>query len=152
MVVKDEIALLFASITEAVFLADTPKSALEHLQNLQHTSKNGMPFILLLLPITEKRGTKYTDVSVSFVLGTVTRHDFSTDQRQLTTFTPILEPIFDKFERLIRVGNTRIKGNYGAIIEKINQYYWGQDSTILNEYIDCIEVKNIELKIKNKNC
>lgn len=152
MVVKDEIQALLAPITEAVFLADTPKSALQHLQDLEHTTKNGLPFILLLLPVTEKIGRGYTDVTVSFVLGTVTLQNFSTDERQLKTFTPILEPIFAKFEALIKSGNSKIKGNHNVIIEKINQYYWGQDSTILENYIDCIEVRNLELKIKNQNC
>lgn len=152
MVVKDEIKLLFASIIEAVFLADTPKSALETLKTYDKSDKSGLPFILLLLPITEKIGRSYTDVTVSFVLGTVTKHNYSTDERQTIKFTPILEPIYDKFEALIRSGNNKIKGNYSVVIEKINQYYWGQEATILNEYIDCIEVRNLELKIKNQNC
>jgi hypothetical protein len=153
MVVKDEIKALLAPITEAIFLADTPKSALEMLRNYDKIpAKSGLPFILLLLPLTESTGRVFTTVNCSFVLGTVTKKDYSTDERQVTTFTPILEPIYQKFEKLIRGGSHTIKSNARQNIEKINQYYWGQDSTILENYIDCIEVRNIELQILNKNC
>lgn len=152
MVVKDEIKALLAPITEAVFLADTPKSALIQLEVLKQTDKNGVPFILLLLPVTENEDRSYTDVTVSFVLGTVTTQDLSTDERQLKTFTPILEPIYNKFKALIKSGNSKIKGNHMVKFNKINQYYWGQDATVLQNYIDCIEIRDLELKIKNTNC
>ena len=153
MVVKDEIKLLLAPITEANFLADTPKRALETLQKIDRTDKSGQPFILMLLPVVEKVNRGYTDVTLSFVLGTVTKLNYSTDERQTVTFSPILEPIYAKFESLLKQGNHNIKSNYNITIEKTNQYYWGSEKIDgLDEYIDCIEVKNIELKIKNTIC
>ena len=107
---------------------------------------------MLILPVDEGSDGRWTDVTCSFVLGTATEQSIDTDTRQIINFTPILEPIYAQFERLIRIGNHRIKSNYKQKITKINQYHWGQEQTILQEYIDCIEVKNVQIKIKNQNC
>ena len=156
MVVRDEIKELLASIkygdVPVLFLADTPKSALASLRSLKLDGKGGQQFILLILPVDEVSDGRWTDVTCSFVLGTATEQAIDTDTRQIINFTPILEPIYAQFERLIRIGNHRIKSNYKQKITKINQYHWGQEQTILQEYIDCIEVKNVQLKIKNQNC
>lgn len=144
---------------KSVFImAEHPIVALERLNELKRTILSGRPFILLLLDIQEIVGKSLIDVSCDIIIGAVTNRSYSTDERYLNNFTPVLYPIYEAaMERLTNGSKTIIQSSY-IEHEKWDRVLWGKqglygvDANIFDDYIDAIEVNKINLKIKKSNC
>lgn len=176
MVIKDEIlkalgatvqddGFTYAKIdtitgdNKSVFImAEHPIVALERLNELKRTILSGRPFILLLLDIQEIVGKSLIDVSCDIIIGSVTNRSYSTDERYLNNFSPVLYPIYEAvMERLTNGSKTILQSSY-IEHEKWDRVLWGKqglygvDANIFDDYIDAIEVNKINLKIKKLNC
>ena len=176
MVIKDEIlkalgatvqddGFTYAKIdtitgdNKSVFImAEHPIVALERLNELKRTILSGRPFIMLLLDIQEIVGKSLIDVSCDIIIGAVTNRSYSTDERYLNNFTPVLYPIYEAvMERLTNGSKTILQSSY-IEHEKWDRVLWGKqglygvDANIFDDYIDAIEVNKINLKIKKSNC
>ena len=139
-------------------MAEHPIVALERLNELKGTILSGRPFILLLLDIHEIVGKSLIDVSCDIIIGAVTNRSYSTDERYLNNFSPVLYPIYEAvMERLINGSKTILQSSY-IEHEKWDRVLWGKqglygvDANIFDDYIDAIEVNKINLKIKKSNC
>lgn len=163
MIVKDEILNCLNGIVinnkEVFIMAEHPIVALERLNELKGTTLSGLPFILLLLDIKETFGVVDIEVSLDFVIGTISEKKFSTDERFEKNFTPILYPIFDKIIERLRNGSNTIKGQRALLFDKSDRVLWGKQGlygvtgNIFNDYIDAIEINNLKLLLtKNINC
>jgi hypothetical protein len=162
MVVKDEILNCLNGIiinNKNVFImAEHPIVALARLNELKGSDLSGLPFILLLLDIKESFTPNNIDVSVNFVIGTVTNQPFTTDERYATNFTPILYPIFEQLITKLQNGSNTIHSTSYLEFEKYDRVLWGKEGlygvtgNIFEDYIDAIEINNLKLLITKTNC
>ena len=111
---------------------------------------------ICLLHDFEEKNTFETLVSLTILIITDTDPNYTAPQRYTYTLDPILLPLYDLFlENLLEadhVGTT--EGNYFKHT-KIDRLYWGKNGlygnqgNIFNDYIDAVEIKDLELIIQN---
>lgn len=93
--------------------------------------------------------------SVNVILCTDTKPEYEARQRYAETFTPLLYPMYEEFVKCLRLSPYvyAISPSY----TKIDRLYWGREGlygntgNVFNDFIDAIELNNIELKIL-QNC
>lgn len=114
------------------------------------------PLVWLAEPYTEKRSTYayWADVldMRMFIMSSTSKTVKSTD-RMTDVFKPILLPIYR--ELIKQIDNSPVFVKQKEVVHnKINRYYWGEaQQSVLNDPVDCIEISNLQLKIKNNpNC
>ena len=162
MVIRDEVKKLLAGIkvgeVEPIFLAEHPIVALEELQLMAKTDNAGLPFILLLLDIEQSRKGTIITANLNFVIGVVTRKEYSTDDRYLHNFTPLIHPIYEQLIERFKNGNHVIMGNADVSSKDPDRVLWGKKGlygvtgNIFNDYIDAKEANDLEIKLLIKNC
>ena len=139
-------------------MAEHPIVALERLNELKGTILSGRPFILLLLDIQETVGKALINVSCDIVIGSVTNKSYSTDERYLNNFTPVLYPIYDEVMKRLENGSKTVLTQSWIDHEKWDRVLWGKqglygvDANIFDDYIDAIEVNQIKLTLTKSNC
>lgn len=162
MVIRDEIKKLLSVIKVGeitpTFLADHPIVALEELKLIANTENAGKPFILLLLDIDQSRQGAFITANLNFVIGAVTRKEYSTDERYANNFNPLIYPIYEQLIECFKNGNSVILGNQNLSVKDPDRVLWGKKGlygnvgNIFNDYIDAKEVNDLEIKLKIKNC
>lgn len=95
-----------------------------------------------------------TQVSLNLVIVTDTAREYSATERYTYSFDPILTPLYDMFISILadngNVGTT--EGNYFKHT-KIDRLFWGKSglygntAVMFNDYLDAIEIENLELII-----
>ena len=112
------------------------------------------PGIFLFLPFTESNKPKSDFTSVNdfqLLIAINTLPDLSTTDRYLRNFDPYLYPIFDAFLHEISRNTNFREANVEQIeYESRDWPYYGNNGTenIFNDFIDCIELKNLKLNVK----
>lgn len=162
MVVRDEVYQLLKGIKvgeiEPIFLAEHPIVALEELQKLSSTQHAGLPFILLLLDIEQTEERNMIEATLNFVIGAVTRKEFSTEERYESNFKPLIYPIYEQLMERFKRGNSIILGNQSIKVTNPDRVLWGKkglygvEGNIFNDYIDAKEVEGLKIILKIKNC
>ena len=107
------------------------------------------PLVCLFLddPI-EKIGAVDRTVKVELAFVVESRHEWFTTDRIDMTFKPVLYPMVDLFFKYLR----RSKNVKTEIWEYNRRDAYGlQSSNILNDYVDAVEILNLELKLY-ENC
>lgn len=154
----------FGSIPKKVyFMHGHPKEIVSVLQayTKSPTKKNHKyPLICLFRDIKEKLSVGQSGITTyskpRLVICTLTTPDFRAEDRKVKNFDPILLPILIEFINQITESEF-----FGAPqleqldITKIDRYFWGTeaaDKTILNDYIDAIEIESITLNLVNTIC
>ena len=89
---------------------------------------------------------------LNFAIVNWTKEEYNTKQRREFNFTPTLDPLYSEFIEALDnfLGVDILSENWGVT----RRYYWGSqfvDANIFNDYLDAIEVKNIEIET-NINC
>jgi len=82
------------------------------------------------------------------------------DQRDQTNFIPVLTPIYmELFNQIAYRGDLFTISNPESIPHTYtNRYYWGKsglwgnEGNIFNDWVDCIEIENLKLKINSNYC
>lgn len=98
-----------------------------------------------------------TEAVLHFIIAKGTRKDYKASQRYEFNFKPFLYPIYEEFLNQINLEKRFM--TYGVDKmerEKWDRLYWGRgglygnEGNIFNDYLDCIEIKNLKLKILEK--
>jgi hypothetical protein len=119
------------------------------------------PLIILMQDFEERKGTAQginSEVSLNIVIATNTLNSYKSVDRYTNTFKAILYPLYDEF-----IDRVKLSGYFkDELLQhvKIDRVYWGKSGlygntgNTFNDYIDAIEIQNLELKILNnfKNC
>jgi hypothetical protein len=100
----------------------------------------------------------YSDISIFLV--NITDKTYKAKDRLEKNFDPVLYPLYEKFiTALKRHPSIRITNELdNTKHSKIDRFFWGsQDNdnstkNIFNDYLDAIEIRNLELSINNKKC
>lgn len=80
------------------------------------------------------------------------------DQRDETNFKPVLMPIYLQLMEEIRLSGGFMTVGSQIPHDKTNRYYWGRqglwknEGNIFNDWVDCIEIENLELKLNVNYC
>jgi hypothetical protein len=122
------------------------------------------PLVAFFLDTEEDRGQKpgiYAKYRVHMaIIRECLNPNQTADERDLTNFIPVLTPIYMELMKQISYrGDMFLLPNLEAIPHrKTNRYYWGRsglwgnEANIFNDWVDCIELQNLELEVKINYC
>lgn len=124
-----------------------------------NTSPLKFPIICLYSPFTEERDAEDARVSLEFILMVNTEKDYTNEDRELISFDKVLRPIYRLFMDEIR-GDRRFASDYRGVVphQYTENYRYGRvgvlgpDGKPFRDFIDAIEIKNLELTIKKEKC
>lgn len=120
------------------------------------------PLIYLVRDFEEVRGREagiYCSVSLRVIIVHQTEQTYKITDRETKVFRPVLYPIYNEFMRQLSLSpmiNQSGVENLRHI--KIDRAYWGKNQqqgsnkTALNDFVDAIEIRNLELKINYSYC
>ena len=121
-------------------------------------SKLKFPIICLYSPYTENRTSRNPDVALKFLIMVDTRKEYLNEERERVSFAKILRPIYDDFIKSI-LASPDLVNDYNGIVPHsyTENYRYGRkgveaDGKPFRDFIDAIEVKNLNIKIKNIKC
>lgn len=124
-----------------------------------NTSPLKFPLICLLSPFTEDRTEESARVSLDFYLMVNTEKDYTNEDRERISFEGVLRPIYLLFMDEIRRDNRFASDYRGVIPHRYTENYrygrvgvLGADGKPFRDFIDAIEITNLELTIKNIKC
>ena len=124
------------------------------------TAVSRFPLIGLYVPIDEAKDSPdyYCKTAVSLIIATNTSREYTNEQRLEISFEGILRPLYNAFINSLKECG-RFDFGYGNPVHSYTENYsFGRrgaldvDGKELEEKIDAIEIKNLELTVKNKNC
>ena len=102
----------------------------------------------------------YADVTLHFIIARGTEATYKADQRYDKNFKPILYPVYFEFMEQIRLSKkfeiVSAANTYPH--KKIDRLYWGREGlyggegNTFNDRLDCIEIKDLKLRVKTQNC
>jgi len=120
------------------------------------------PLIGLFLDFPQTRGVNNeteTRVKLSMFICIGTQANYTPQQRTQQSFVPILIPIYDELMKQFLKHNAVIKPeNLKIPHEYVERYQWGKGGleyydngkkNVFNDFIDAIELINLELDLKN---
>ncbi len=140
-----------------------PLEIIETLQEMtqnQDTAKNKYPLIALFQDFPERKGnTEGTQLKLNFIIAMLTFREFKAAERYAQSFNPFLIPIYELFlNKIAKSGYFRETEPSRIVHTKYDRLYWGRsglygnEGNIFNDYIDCIELTDLTLTLKPKNC
>lgn len=123
------------------------------------TSPLKFPIICLLSPFTEDRTGEDSHVSLEFYILVNTEKEYPNETREEVSFDKVLRPIYRLFMDEIR-GDRRFASDYRGVVphQYTENYRYGRvgvlgpDGKPFRDFIDAIEIKNLELTIKKEKC
>jgi hypothetical protein len=136
-----------------------PKEISSRLQELSNSPTEGhkkFPLIILFTDITIEKSVPgfYGSVSLRMLVANITEPTYISEDRTELNFKPVLHPI--KEELIKQIG---LHGQFTyedeLTYDETDMYFYGSqinNKNIFNDYIDAIELKNIQVNIKNKIC
>ncbi len=122
---------------------------------------NKYPLVYLVQDFSEERGKavgQYAEVSLNVIIAHSTRNDHKITDRMTKVFKPVLYPIYYQFMKFLAAHPMVNVINSDMIPhKKTDRSYWGRnavggtDALKLNDYVDAIEIENLQLKINYKS-
>jgi hypothetical protein len=127
------------------------------LSNSQRFEK--YPLIYLVQDFREQRGRQpgvYSEVSLNIVICHQTDANYKITDRMNKVFKPVLYPIYySLIEQLTKSNLTFASSPDMVQHDKYDRSYWGSDvidKNMLNDYVDAIDIQNLQLKIDYQPC
>jgi hypothetical protein len=139
-----------------------PLEIVNRLQELSKSPKHKdqkYPLIALFtdIPIKVTTPGMYGEAELQLIIATLSNKDFNAEQRLQNTFKPVLYPIKKIFLEQMKL-HRQFTYNQEMIHISTDRFYWGKQGlygntgNIFDDYIDAIEISNLKVFIKNKNC
>ncbi len=119
------------------------------------------PLIALFQDFEEQRGLDGTEarVRLHLIIATLTDNTMKATQRYDVSFKPLLYPIYQEFLKQTGRSHFFREENPDKLLHsKYDRLYWGRnglfgnDNNVFNDYIDCIEIKDLQLNVKQNLC
>lgn len=134
-------------------------SILTEMSKNPTNSAKKYPLIALFQDFEEVRKGDFINVKLQMIVATLTKNTLTAPERYTQSFRPELYPIYDALLDAIARSTYFDEATVKQIEHtKIDRLFWGRnglygsESNIFNDYIDCIEIKDLKLKVKLKNC
>lgn len=131
-----------------------------HSMSLNATAaKKKYPLVWLPMDLQEKYSNDYTfAVSLRLIICHATDPKYTTAKRYEKSFAPILQPIYEELMKQLPL-NSDIADTSEFMIDhtKTDRVHWGKAALISQDgqgldYVDAIEIENLTLNFKFKNC
>ena len=142
-----------------LYIAAHLDEIIEDLSEEDKIQRIKYPLIMFPLDVTEIKDNLayHSKINMNLIICVDTKREYKRQEREDNSFIPILEPIRDDFltelashAYIQEIQSERIPKN------EIKRYFWGKEErlgfynqNILNDYIDAIEITNIEVVIKS---
>ena len=166
-IIANETAALGSSLIQQIRFS---KSSFDELiETLGQADKSGVerfnkfPLTHLVQDMVINRGADtgiFGTATVNIIFVHQTQQSFKTEERDEKVFKPVLWPIYYQFLEQLKKNNWVFQtdtttGEFPHRV--IKRAFWGNrnlqgSKNILNDYVDAIEVQNLQLKINYSNC
>ena len=117
------------------------------------------PLIALFQDFEESKGGDFIKVKLNLIIATLTNREMKAPERYTAHFRTLLYPIYDRFIYQISRSQMFQEATERQISHiKIDRLFWGRNGlygserNMFNDHIDCIEIKDLKLSLKLKNC
>lgn len=117
------------------------------------------PLIALFQDFEENRNGDFIELKLQMIIAVLTDNKLTAPERYDVSFKPIIYPIYDELLNQIARSTYFAEATIKQIQHiKVDRLFWGRsglygsEKNIFNDYIDCIELKELKLKVKLKNC
>ena len=137
------------------------KDKLDEYSKVPSTSERKFPLVVLFCPVTEKRDSLdyYSKVSLNILIACSSTKSWSNERRLYASFINILRPIYERLIEVVR-NDGRFDIYYDSIVphEYSENYSYGrygaytESGEEVSEPIDAINVRSMELILKNQSC
>lgn len=155
---------LFPTLEQRIyFMFGHPLEIVARLQELTKATgpSRGKKYPLVALftdiPVVKDVNGFYGRAKLQMVIANITEQNLTAAQRLAKNFKPLLQPI--KEELLLQISQHVQFTEPGELFyTEIERYYWGKNGlygntgNIFNDFIDCIELRDIQVTVKNKIC
>jgi len=117
------------------------------------SSKTMFPLIALFQDFEEDIATGFFTANLNIIIANRTKPEYTAAERYEKNFRPVLYPILEMFERALKVN--RMVESIEFEYTKIDHVFWGKEglygseANIFNDFIDAIELKNLNVEFKN---
>ena len=164
-IIKDKVALAATELGRPIYFMHG--HILEIIQELKKLSEDKAskamryPLVALLRDFPETKGQEigiYSEARFTLMIVTRTEPTYSSEKRKAISFIPILYPIWEALEKQLLWSPQIHQSGIGLDYTQVDHYFWGRegiygsDGNIFNDWIDCIEIRDLNLKIKQPNC
>lgn len=125
------------------------------------TSVRKFPLIGLYTPVTEQRDSRdyQCKATLNFIIAVNTLKDYTNEQRLEVSFKKVLRPLYEAFIGALKQDRRLDFGYSEHVSHSYSENYafgrrgaYDSDGKEISEKIDAIEITNLELTVKNKNC
>lgn len=147
------------------FMHGHPIEIVQELQKLaqdQESKAKRFPLVALFRDFNERKGVEVgvaSEATLNLIIATRTQPEYNSNKRKELSFKAVLHPIWEELEQAIMWdAKNYLTNGTGLDYTQIDRYFWGReglygnDGNIFNDYIDCVEIRNLNLKIKTPNC
>jgi hypothetical protein len=123
------------------------------------------PMIYVVQDFVEHRGKLagvYADLSLQVIVCHQTEADYKITDRYAKVFKPVLYPIYYSFLKNLALSNMTFPSSPDLIShDKYDRSFWGTskvvgsggtDRSVLNDFVDAIDIQNLQLKIDYQPC
>lgn len=119
------------------------------------------PLVHLVRDFSEERGQMmgvYATVSLTIFIIHQSMCAYKVEDRETLVFKPVLYPIYYEFLNQLKKSSWVMNGGVDTFRHtKIDHVFWGDrqlegSKNILNDYVDAIEIRNLQLQILSQNC
>jgi hypothetical protein len=99
------------------------------------------------------------EATLHIIIAYSSRPTYKAEERYTLKFKPVIYPIYLELLKQITLNKAFL--NYGIQNlghTKIDRLYWGREGlygntgNVFNDFLDCIEIRDLKLKINLKNC
>jgi len=153
------------NITGVHFRQGHPKEIIQELKKLSEgltTKTERYPAVWLFRDFEENMSPRpgiYADATVRIFIATRTDPNYNSEKRKEKSFKPVLYPIYFEFMRQLELsGKFSVSGHEMQPVRKIDHYFWGRqglfekEGNFFTDWIDCIELENLNLQTYLKKC
>lgn len=159
-----------ANATAVHYMYGSDEEIVARLSLLSKTKESRLekyPLIWLMTPFDQFQSVRkgYDDLTFDILVINGTKADLISPERYSKNFKPILKPIADEFLNQLQVFTYgRYKPFEAGEMENGYRFndYWGKKKAVasssnasantLLDFLDCIELRNIKLKLEKKYC
>lgn len=137
------------------------KDNLDELSRTTEGNEIKFPLIALFCPFIEQRNSPdyHTKAKVSLIIAYSSCEEWNNEYRLTTSFQNILRPIYSRFIESL-MDDPRLDFGYDECVkhEYSENYSYGRygaytsTGDAVSEPIDAINIKNLEITVKNQNC
>lgn len=120
------------------------------------------PLVYLVQDFRERRGQQpgvYAEVNLNIIIAHHTDQNYKITDRMANVFKPVLYPIYYSLIKQLATIPQTLQGNQDVIPhDKWDRSFWGKQavggntSLSINDYVDAIEIQNLDLKINYQPC